>query len=445
MINQRTLTYSILLLAIASFIPCLWLPITGEEGVYASGAYEALHHHQWFHPTIFGTPDWRPPFYQWLNLAAFYLQGQSNMLLSMRCVTLCATLLTTLGLMWLSLQLKADRTLAVFTAVCYLSGDVLFRRGWIAYSDPTFAALIFIAIACAWVSVEKNKSWLLIVANCALARGFLTKAITAYVFYYVFLFALALFHQNRKHLFSPISILSHFLGASVYFIWGLFFLPKHGSRLILDVTRQFAQFDFVAYLTKISIFPVQITLQLLPISIFALLVFYKHRALSRNDKIALTAIGINLLPYWFSTLHGASRYVLPIIPLMVLWCCHYIETHARNFYKTILICLAGLIVIKFAYIEIYLPQSIKKQHGDFAAIAEDVVKQVGNKTVIVTDSDYLGYALGSELDRLYYPNKVINHATPEKQNYFILETTLNPGRLVAEYHFGNHHFYLRAV
>lgn len=441
--------FILLLAAVASFIPCLWLPITGEEGVYATGAYELLQHHHWLKPTILGQTDWRPPLYQWFNVGTFYLLGQGSMLLAMRIVTVFATLASTLALMSLSFTLIKDRHLALFTGLCYLSGDVLLRRGWIAYSDPTFSAFVFIAIATLWISVQTQRRSLMPLACLALSLGFLSKVITAYIFYGVFFVCLGFFHENRKQLIAPISIISHLAAVGIYIFWSLCVLPMHGSGLIIDITRQLQLVHWGSYAGKIAIFPVHLLWQLFPASILAVWAWYQssQRTLRTHEKIAFWTVIFNILPYWFSPHVGATRYVLPMVPLMILLLSHLIWRADKRILHMTLSAIIVFIIIKVMYVTVFLPNYHQKQRGDFPMIAQDILKHVQNHPLYVTDTSYIGFDIATTLDQALYPHRVITELKPVTTPAFILETetTAQSGILIADYRLGDHHLYLRRL
>src|SRR5258706_12491520 len=105
------------------------------------------------------------------------------MLLASRLVTATATIVTGLVVAWLALNITRNRGFAAFAAVVYLSGDVLFYRGWLAYADPLFTLFVFGAIACLWVGVLRRQGMLLWLAALLLTCGFLSMVQPAFLFY----------------------------------------------------------------------------------------------------------------------------------------------------------------------------------------------------------------------------------------------------------------------
>src|SRR5258705_13382463 len=147
--------------AALSFATTLTLPYIGEEAVYTITSLEMRLNHDFFVTTLYGNSYGRPPLPNWLILPLAEVFGWDRMLLASRLVTATATVITGLTLAWLTLNLTRNRALAAFAAVVFLSGDVLFYRGWLAYADSLMMLCVFGAIACLWVAVLRKEGALL--------------------------------------------------------------------------------------------------------------------------------------------------------------------------------------------------------------------------------------------------------------------------------------------
>ena len=115
MLNQKTFpslpTCWILLgMAALSFIPTLFLPYVGEEGVYTITSMEMAHSREWLAPTLYGWPLARPPLVNWLLIPLTELLGWQNILLASRIIVAVATVGTGLLLIVFVQRISADRS-----------------------------------------------------------------------------------------------------------------------------------------------------------------------------------------------------------------------------------------------------------------------------------------------------------------------------------------------
>ena len=195
--------------AALSFVTTLWLPYMGEEAVYTITSLEMPVSHDFFVTTLYATNYGRPPLLNWLIIPLADLLGWDHVLLASRLVAAISTTATGLVLAWLTLSLTRNRGLAAFSALVFLSGDVLFYRGWLAYSEPLFTLCVFSAIACLWVAASRRQPVLLWFAVLALTCGVLAKVQTAYIFYGVAFAVLYADRDQRRVLSGLDSILAH--------------------------------------------------------------------------------------------------------------------------------------------------------------------------------------------------------------------------------------------
>jgi len=166
--------WQLYIIASLTFILSLWYPYVGEEGVYTITSIEMWARHSFFITTQYGVNYGRPPFYNWLIIPLANILGWAHMLVAARIVTACATIATGVVLAWLAKHLTNNRLFAAFSAIVFLGCDILFYRGWLAYSDPLFAFCIFSAIACLWVGLQTEKKYLFWLAVFLVTCGALT-------------------------------------------------------------------------------------------------------------------------------------------------------------------------------------------------------------------------------------------------------------------------------
>src|SRR3990167_3614739 len=132
-LTNLSVLQTVIIFAALSFLCTLFLPSVGEEGVYTNITLEMLHNKDYLVPTLFGTHYSRPPLFNWLMLPVTQILGSVQVVLAARLVNMFATLLTAGSLVYLVRRIFPERQFALLAGAIYLSGDLLFRRGWLAY------------------------------------------------------------------------------------------------------------------------------------------------------------------------------------------------------------------------------------------------------------------------------------------------------------------------
>ena len=279
------LLWRLYLFAVLAMLPALFIQYIGEEGVYVILAQEMRARGDYVHGTLYGRPYGRPGLFSWLILASGTLVGEGKELIAARVIAIAATALTGLVLAWLVRRVLRDPVLAALAAVAYLSGDMLFHRGWLAYADPLFGLCVFGAMACLWVAVAERRSAWMLVSGTALVLAFLVKGLPAYIYYSGMGAVLLLFHGNRRFLVHPVALLAHGAALAVPFVWDVrwgggvvlgTFLAN--VRMMLAGTDGHAAFGTLAHLTHVFDYPLQLVWHLLPASALALGALAKRKA-----------------------------------------------------------------------------------------------------------------------------------------------------------------------
>ncbi len=208
----------LLRLAIASFFFSLIFPYIGEEGVYTISSYEMWYHHHYLYPTTYGLSYWRPPLFNWLIICFSSLIGWEHMLVASRLITALATIVTSFMLMWLTNRLFKTPYFSIFVALVYLTSDALFYHGWLAYADPLFAFFVVSAISFLWIANLEKRYIFVWLSVIALIAAFMTKALTAYVFY-IISFILIIYYDDKfkAFLLRPVNFLPYLL--AIFFIF----------------------------------------------------------------------------------------------------------------------------------------------------------------------------------------------------------------------------------
>ena len=324
-------TSILLILAALSFIPTLFFYMVGEEGIYTISTLEMWHSKAWFIQTLYGLNLQRPPMMNWLAIPLAHLLGWSHILIAIRLLSVLATLGMAAWLYWLCKKLFADRDFALFaTLACLSLADLQLYRGWLAYTDPLLGFFTFGAMATLWVAtLERHRGWLLasvVLISCA----FLTKVITAYIFYATVIFVLLWQRAPRIFLLSPASLLILCSGLIVPYAW-LSSMPQtsgQGSSMLHEIALKLSGQDALGYLLRFVSYPLETAFWLSPVALLAVYLLLRKRVTQAETeasafRCALFITGLSILPYWLAP-QGGIRYLLPVYPLIALLGARYI-------------------------------------------------------------------------------------------------------------------------
>ncbi len=441
----------LILLAASSLLCTLFLPSVGEEGVYTNITLEMMHNKNYLVPTLYGVQYSRPPLFNWLIMLYTQVLGPTHVVLAARLVNITATLVTAGGLIWFTRRIFAKQHLALLAAAVYLSGDLLFKRGWLAYADSLFSLFIFTAIVCLWLALEyKQKRWLL-GAVISLSCGFLSKIHTVYVFYGIAGLVLLWQHPNRKYLFSPFSCLLHLLALAFPLYWTLSVMHGYGGMGTTWLQSQsfLAWPGLLTYAQRILItYPLDIVLRFLPSSIIAAYLLYKLRsapALTAPPlaiRIIFWLTLLNLLPYWLVPTSNI-RYILPLYPFIALLIAYVIWQASDAVRKLAVHGLLAAISLNFVYACWWLPYEHTAYRGNAATAAQQILTRTANSNLYINDSTSAGLRVAVELNKLRYPSPPLTVA-PAKFTGYVLADNINPplGELVKIYELRHNKLYL---
>lgn len=443
--------FAIISFAALSFCATLILPSVGEEGVYTNITLEMLHSKNYLVPTLYGVQYARPPLFNWLILVFTNVLGPTNIVIAARLVNMLATLATAAVLAWLVRRIFADRKFALFAAAAYLSGDLLFKRGWIAYADSLFALCIFTAVACLWVALETKQTRWLVVATLSLCCAFLAKVQTAYIFYGVAGLVLLWRHSNRKFLFSPQSWILHSVAVFFPLVWTIYINHGYGgiSTTLMHSKGFFAWPGLLNYAFRTLIYyPADVAQRFLPISfiaIFALWKMPKLRAATQDSAPVLIIFWItllNVLPYWIVP-YSNIRYILPIYPLLALLGAYVVWHSTEQLRKFAVCCLIGAVVLKYIFALYWLPYEHNIFRGNAAAVALAIHHKTQGYNLYTNDSRSPGLRVAVELNKLRVPLPPLTLAPAEFVGYVLSDRyDASLGELVETYNLRNDKIYL---
>lgn len=447
-----------------SFITTLTLPYQGEEAVYTITSLEMWFHQEWIKPIFYGSNYGRPPLFNWLIIPLASFLGWEQVLLASRLIAATATLCSSLVLFWLMRQLFTEKKIAWLASVIFLSGDLLFRRGWLAYADPLFSLFVFSAICFLWVGLEKKRVWLFALANLCLIAAFLSKALTAYCFYGIAFLVLFWRHQNRRFLFSPLSIIFHLAGLLFPLFWNMALSEgAHGSEMIIDIFSRLSPSELKHYIFKVMAYPFYTLFHWLPVSGLLLYVFWqkkKHnisflsQLKQQNTSFTLLQIAfwillLNYLPYWLAP-QNRIRYILPLYPFFALLAAYVLYQAGEQIVKFLSVLLGVLVLVKFVF-GLYGFAFIEKNvRGDYVSTAKDIIQKTKGYPLYIDDDTANGLSVTAEIDVLRLPlapltrSANLNERKKQKDAFYLIEdlSQYPDAKLFDEYALGRHKLYL---
>jgi len=434
-----------------SFLPSLGFYFVGEEAILPMTSLEMWHRGDWLKHTIYGLPVGHNPLFNWLLIPLASAAGWTHALLLSRALMVASCLLTALVLAGLARRLFGDATFAAFAAVTYLSlGDLFFWRGALAYVDPLFGLFVFGSIAALWMACERRAAAWLLAAMAALTAAFLTKTLTAYVFYGAAGFVMLFRSEYRRFLLGPASIAVHVVGLAAAVAWLHFVVggQGHGEWMLREAVLKLVPEGAGAYLLRLVVaYPADMLLRLSPACGLALYLLWRRRVTApetagENFKTALAVAGLNLLPYWLAP-QGGIRYLIPIFPLFALVFARLIWRSGSEALQLAVRWLAAILVIKLAFVLAIFPYYQVKYRGkNFLAVAEEVQSRAGDRRLYVNDLTATGLSVVTHLDTLRLPMSPVVWPPADWDDALLLTGAPGQDQVIAKYRLGGNDLYL---
>ena len=431
------------LLAIGSFFLTLNLPLVGEEGVYTNAALEMIFSKNYKLATLYGNIYPRPPLYNWLIILFSKTFGATNIVLCARLVTLIATTTTAILLFYTTKFLtntnntnhlnnnSLQNSFPWLTVAVFLSGDLLFKRGWLAYSDPVFALFVFASMALLIIGTLKQNLFWVYLANLCVFLGFLCKTPTSYVFY--FITYLILLGAGHKKFLLSITNICLCLSCIVLPILWLYYTDSFSSILAtIYHTKRLMGINHnpeTNFLHNLICLPIQTFLALLPSSLIILLSFKKKAAVNNpittkpniiNNKTILIILVIstaNFLPYWLGS-QSYIRYLLPLYPWFALLLSYVVWE--KSLTKSALILLGLTIFIKYLTAMLWFPYEYQIKSGNAYIIAKDILRKTINQDIYIQDYSANGLRIAGAINQLRWPNQPLQEKPTINQNYYFI-------------------------
>jgi len=414
---QTSLLYLIWLLAGISLLTTLTLPYMGEEGVYTVTSQEMWYHREWLKPIFYGASYGRPPFYNWLIMPVANALGWPQVLVASRLISAMMTMLTS-GLLFVLVYRVTQRNtlLALLSATIFLSGDVLFKRGWLAYADPTFGFFCFLACAGVWLAVEEARLWWLVLAVFGVVAAFLSKALTAYGFFFGAQLVLFWKHRQGGWLLNPSVLVLQAVALLFPVFWNIAVTEgAHGSGMLLDIWHQMAILDVRAYVVKLLSFPFVLWVQFLPVSLIVagIVGWYWARGGrgpaegigSREHALFSMALGIlliNALPYWIAP-QMRIRYLLPLYPFIAMMLAYGVWVHREKALKLVTGVLMVSVIARFGLGFWGYPYYERQYRGDYRAVAQAMIDLAQGRPIYTDYTSAIGISVVANINALRMP------------------------------------------
>lgn len=423
----------LILLAAVSFLPVLGFYTVGEEGIYTISSMEMWFDGNWVIQTLYGYDLHRPPLMNWLVITFAKIIGWTHVLIAARLVSIVATLGIAAWLYWLCRKLFGEKDFALFAALACLSlADLLLYRGWLAYTDPTFAFFTFGAMATLWVAtLERHKGWLLVsvlLVSCAM----LSKAFTAYIFYGSAALVLLRQRSARNFLLSPAALLSFGLAFAVLFMW-FATLPQvggHGSSMLGEIVRKLSAINTPGYFKQLVIFPLETAFRLSPAVLLAAYLLLRRRVAQSETapvhfQAALLITGLSFFPYWLSP-QSSIRYLLPIYPLIALISARIIWRAGASAKTLALRWFAGTIAFKFVFALLLVPYYQSHFRGEnYVQTAQEIMRRTTGYPLYADDTRSVGLNIISKIDVDRWPHAPLAHPPAHWDEGFVLSPNAN--------------------
>ncbi len=431
--------------AVAVLLCRLPQPYYGEEPVYVITTLESWWHQSWMNPIQLGLQYGRPPLLNWLAMPLVWLLGWGHVLLSIRIIAVASTVATAALLGWFAHYLSREPRLAGLCVACFLTGDLLTRRGWLAYSDPLFSAAVFAAIVCLWVALDRRSFGRLLLAAAAVTAAFLTKALTAYAFYGAAVLVLLWRHPNCRFLLAPRALAIHAAAAAFIPLW-IFVIAggSQGEGLAHDFLLRAGPRTFGSYVLGVLSFWAEVVLRMLPVSALLLALLVPPRADARAAPCPSWAQGLRwilllgALPY-LATPDNHMRHLLPLYPLFALVAAELALRRGAHLLAPLHALLIAWLVVAIPLTLAIDPRMEARHHGDAAATAQMIAKATAGRRLYTIVGSSEALAVIAHLDVLRLPAEPVVVPAGAPDNSFFLASPPAParfGREIAQYPMG---------
>ena len=426
------------LIALSFGVMLFSVQVTGEESVYTVMSYEMWFHKNWLSPTLYGEPYHRPPMINWLVIGLSSIAGWEYSLAAVRLVSAVSTLTSGWLIYWFVKRCWGEQDFAWLSALLYLTAwQVLGGYGWKGYSDALFGAFVQASMLFAYLSLrERSYRWMLLAIVLAYF-GFLTKAITAYVFIGVAILVSAAYLKAWEFLFRRKTILVGLAAPALMAVW--FVVSPTGDKMASgmtgDVIERALVFDLVSVTKHLGVFAAETTLNMMPLTVLLVLVIKSdRRKLLVQEFLPFGVIALlNILPYWLAPM-GHARYLMPVYGFVAIYIAGVIRDNER------LCRIAGrliviLVMIKLAFAAVLFPLYTANFRPNIADIAGDILHLTQGSKLYSVDYTWIGISVSDEINKRRFPLPPATSTYSESDSGFVYSHTRRDdiGPLVKDY------------
>ena len=379
-IERRILLALSIFLVIALYLNLGIYPLMLEEPRRGLIALEMLFSKNWLVPTQNGELYFRkPPVYNWLLIISYKIFGNYSEFAT-RFFSVAS--FVAMGIVFFRFcKRHLNERIAAYSALFFMvSADILFYFSALGEIDLFYSLVTLMVFIVIYNFGEKRQYYtLFLLAYFFTAVGFLTKGIPSIPFLGISLLVYFIYKKDFKKLFSP----AHLLGGAFFillvggYFWGysLYEDPSGWwSTLATESSDRTTKTGVLGLLEHMVMFPINTLKNILPVSFFLPLLFYKdfYKTIKKDRFVLFMALVFvaNILIYWIST--GArSRYVYALYPFLIGVIAYVLYNSdlkwREKLIKTIAIIVASITIISnaalyfipdFEIIELLLVKSI---------------------------------------------------------------------------------------
>jgi hypothetical protein len=307
------------------------------------------------------------------------------------------------------------------------------------------------SIVFGWLALAENRYTYLAVAVFAVGAAFLSKALTAYVFYVIAMTVIAYRQRCWAFLFSWKSLLLNGLAFTLPLFW--YCMVPAGAfqshAMLADITSKLIPISGGKYLKHVLAYALQTLVMMMPMAGVLLYAFMRRQELGKwsAHPYVLTAMIIalvNYLPYLLSP-ESDARYIFPLLPFIALTLSYLIFYGAPRVQGWSVQWIIVAIVLKFALGILGFPFFHQQSRASFEPVAEDILRTVGTRQLYVTYVEGGAMSIVAHVDRLIYPKAPLIYPPSQFNDGFVisLPRDQNMGILVKKYSVGREEVYLR--
>ncbi len=401
---EKLKDYKVLIfITILAYIPMIFLPYIGEEANWVIPSFEMAYYKNYLLQTIYNTPYYRPPLFNYPMILWGKLFGWSFIKEIERLETITLTVLTSFTIFFVIKRIFKDKNMAYFGALLYLTmGDVMIHDGWLGYEDGVYIGFSAISMLITILGFYEESYLFIFLGSFFSSLAFFTKALTGFVYFFVTLIISFYVLKPKNISFFKALLLSILLPLVSVFSW-YGFAPKsnvseHG--MLFDIINKFRPKGVLDYLKQFFGYPIQFLLNMALWSVISLYILIKNKALIKDfleNKVllAIFLVGfINFIPYWLPPQSGI-RYSAPLYSIFALLFTYIIYPRYKDIGLKVALFSIG---VKYLMALVIFPIYYGHIRENTTAIAKEVYEITKNKPLYSDDYGWVGFSVIAQID-----------------------------------------------